>query len=367
MMKKRVSLLFVPATILAWIFGASASTTAASPSEIYLSHVQSGIVALRAWYNTATGLYNSTGWWNSANATTVLVDYALAAHTKTESAIVANTFMAAQKTSPGFINNFYDDEGWWALAWIDAYDLTHNPQYLAMAETIFTDMSGGWDTATCGGGIWWSKDRSYKNAIANELFLSVAAHLANRTRGRQRTQYAEWAGREWKWFTRSGMINPQSLINDGLQFSDPARCTNNGKATWSYNQGVILGALAEYSTVARDPALLQRAGQIANAALIHLVDAGGILHDPCEPDCGADGPQFKGIFARNLMILNRKAPNATYRSFAVKNAESVWKSDRGPDHSFGLIWSGPFDRPDAARQSSALDVLITAALMSHDR
>ena len=106
------------------------------------------------------------------------------------SAALANTFTAAQTTSPGFINNYYDDEGWWALAWVNAYDLTHTPQYLQMAQSIFADMAGGWDTATCGGGIWWSKDKTYKNAIANELFLSVAAHLANRTSGPQKEQYA---------------------------------------------------------------------------------------------------------------------------------------------------------------------------------
>lgn len=43
-----------------------------------------------------------------------------------------------------FINDYYDDEGWWALAWIAAYDLTQNQDYLNMAITIFNDMAGGW-------------------------------------------------------------------------------------------------------------------------------------------------------------------------------------------------------------------------------
>jgi predicted alpha-1,6-mannanase (GH76 family) len=79
------------------------------------------------------------------------------------------------------------------LAWIDAYDLTRNPQYLAIASSIFDDMSKGWDNV-CGGGIWWGRDSNYKSAIANELFLSVAAHLANRAgTAKDKARYRTWA------------------------------------------------------------------------------------------------------------------------------------------------------------------------------
>lgn len=340
------------------------TTAAAQTSATYFAHAASGVNTLQGWYNTSSGLYKTTGWWNSANATTVLADYSLAAGTQQYVSTLANTFTAAQKTSTGFINRYYDDEGWWALAWISAFDLTHNPQYLTMAQSIFADMAGGWDTTTCGGGIWWSKDRTYKNAIANELFLSVAAHLANRVPAPQRSQYANWSRREWNWFAASGMINAQNLVNDGLNSSNPAACTNNRQTTWSYNQGVILGGLAEYSRFERDPSLLVRAAQIADAAVTRLTDANGILHDPCEPNCGADGPQFKGIFARNLMLLYQTAPSPAYLSFAQKNADTIWNNDQGANVSFGLVWSGPFDSADAARQSSALDAIIAAAVMS---
>ena len=347
------------------LLAAHAADAGDSPQS--LNRAAHGIETLQGWYNNATGLYDTTGWWNSGNAITVLANYSIAARTNQYLPTFSNTFTAAQKTSAGFINNYYDDEGWWALAWIATYDLTHAPQYLAMAQSIFDDMARGWDTSTCGGGIWWSKDKTYKNAIANELFLSVAAHLANRTAEPQRTQYAHWARREWEWFSSSGMINSENLINDGLDSTNPKACVNNGKPTWSYNQGVILGGLAEYSRYAHDSSLLTRAGQIATAAITRLTDSRGILHDPCEPNCGADGPQFKGIFARNLMRLYASAPDYSYRVFADKNAESIWKSDQGSKYAFGLVWSGPFDAADASRQSSALDALIAAAVMHQER
>src|SRR5262249_13192940 len=154
-------------------------------------------------------------------------------------------------------------EGWWALGWIASYDATGNKEYLFMAQSIFGDMVKGWDDV-CGGGVWWSKDRKYKNAIPNELFLSIAAGLAARAdEDKLRAYYLNWAKAEWIWFSKSGMINGRHLINDGLD----ASCRNNGQTPWSYNQGVILGGLAELYKVEPHPKLREAAESIADAAV----------------------------------------------------------------------------------------------------
>ncbi|WP_158750972.1 glycoside hydrolase family 76 protein [Acidobacterium sp. S8] len=323
----------------------------------YLQQATNGIHTLQTWYSHDTGLYQTTGWWNAANSITVLANYARLSGSKEYQPVFANTFQQAQETSAGFLNDYCDDEGWWALAWIDVYDLTHERQYLTMARAIFTDMSHSWD-GTCGGGIWWSKDRKYKNAIANELFLSVAAHLAARfSDPKQRAEYLDWAHKEWAWFSNSGMINAQHLINDGLDDS----CKNNQRTTWTYNQGVILGGLSELNKVAPDPALPAAAQSIATAAIEHLADANGVLHDTCEPNCGADGEQFKGIFMRNLMDLEAISPDPRYRKFFTVNAASILKNAQGPNHQFGEVWSGPFKSSNAAIQTSALEAILAAA------
>jgi predicted alpha-1,6-mannanase (GH76 family) len=233
-----------------------------------------------------------------------------------------------------------------------------------MSESIFADMAAAWDD-TCGGGIWWSKDRNYKNAIANELFLSVAAHLANRTSGATRRKYLAWGNEEWKWFQASGMINTTNLINDGLSRSAGGNarsgCTNNGRTTWTYNQGVILGGLAELAAADHDPGLKQAAQKIAESAIGQLADANSILHDPCEPKCGVDGVQFKGIFIRNLVLLDKGQHDKFYESFIEKNADALWENARGPNFQLAERWSGPFDSANAASQTSALDALVGAA------
>jgi hypothetical protein len=91
-----------------------------------------GIQKLQSWYDQKKGLYRTTGWWNSANAITTLADYAQATGSRQFDPVFRNTFTVAQKTSAGFLNRFYDDEGWWALAWIEVYDLTLRKQYLSI-------------------------------------------------------------------------------------------------------------------------------------------------------------------------------------------------------------------------------------------
>jgi predicted alpha-1,6-mannanase (GH76 family) len=320
-----------------------------------------GLAKLQSWFEPTTGLYRTTGWWNSANAITTLADYTRVADDRQFASIFPIAFTAAQKTSPGFLNDYYDDEGWWALAWIDVYDITHEKRYLEMAESIFADMTTGWDE-TCSGGIWWSKERKYKNAIANELFLSVAAQLAARSTGeKEEARYLDWAQREWKWFAKTGMINADHQINDGLD----AKCANNRKTTWSYNQGVVLGGLAELYGQTHDAKMLDEANAIAAATLVNptLIDKPGVLHESCEPNCGSDGTQFKGIFMRNLAALYRVEPTASYKDFVVKNADAVWKGMRQSKYEIGTSWSPPYGDANASTQSSGVDALVAAAAL----
>lgn len=309
-------------------------TAAASDAASYTSWAMSAAQALQTWYNESSGLWDTTGWWNSANCLTVLGDfYALDPQEASNlglNEVYSNTFTQAQLNSSssqgvrkdyvttpkglrivqssytesdaagssaiakrgfaGFLNYYYDDEGWWALAWIRAYDVTSDATYLSMAEVIFADMQGGVD-GTCGGGIWWSKERAYKNAVANELYLAVAASLANRVSSPD--SYLPIAEGQWDWFYNSGMINSQNLINDGLTINTDGTCSNNGDTAWTYNQGVILGGLVELYKANGNASLLEEASTIAEAAIVAL-SSDGILHESCEDECGADGSQFKG-------------------------------------------------------------------------
>jgi predicted alpha-1,6-mannanase (GH76 family) len=271
--------------------------------------------------------------------------------------VLPATFAAGQRRYPDFGNDYFDDTAWWGLAWVAAHDLTGERRYLAAAQASFAHCLAGWDD-TCGGGLWWNTDRRYKNAITNELFLTLAAQLHQRAPGDGR--YLGWALREWEWLRASGMIGPSGLINDGLT---PA-CANNQATTWTYNQGVILGGLCALHEISGDRSYLRQAEQIADAALRLLASPGGILVEPCEAaGCDGDQTQFKGIFLRYLHELCGHSGSPAYRSFIVANADSVWENARNAKGQFGAAWTGPFDKADASRQSSAVEALIAAAAL----
>ncbi|KAK5998963.1 hypothetical protein PT974_01347 [Cladobotryum mycophilum] len=309
----------------------------------YVQDAATGIKALNSnWYSQDTGLWDSA-WWHSANALTTLADFAIlqpgAANSLGIANIIQNTVKNAPKTYPGFISKIYEDEG--------------------CGRHLRGHADGG--GTPCNGGIFMTKNRKYVNAVANELYLTTAAALANRIPSNR--TYAQIASNQWKWFQSSGLINGQNLINDGLD----GNCKNNGLETWTINQGVILGALVELSTGALlGGGVLNTARALAKAAIKALSDADGILVeiDHCETKadhCGAAAKQYKGIFIRNLGYLNQVIGDGDIRAFILKNADSVWSKNRDANNRMGVAWAGPVIAVNGASHSSALDALVAAA------
>ncbi len=332
----------------------------------YSAYAAAGVAALQRWYCWWTGRWRTTGWWNAANALTAVIDYTDRSGDRTHLQVIDRTFRAAGRRHADFLNRFFDDNGWWALAWIRAHDLTHEERYLVAARRIFDNMITAWDD-TCDGGVWWNEDRKYKNAITNELFLTIAARLHLRSPGNQ-SKYLDWALREYDWFTTSGMIGQHGLVNDGLT----PGCQNNGKPTYTYNQGVILGALADLHQITGENSFLRLGESIADAALRDLTSPPsgtppGILIEPGEAGMTgrrADGSQFKGIFVRHLYDFYVHSPRPQDRDFILRNARSIWANSRNASNQFGLRWTGPFDSADASRQSSALEAFNAAIAVS---
>jgi predicted alpha-1,6-mannanase (GH76 family) len=311
-----------------------------------------------------------SSWWNSASALTGIVDYLRTSGSTEYDWVIARTYTVnsvafpagARGTDPiqgNFISPAVDDSQWWALAWIDAYDLTGNQAYLNAAVTIANYANQFWDTGTCGGGVWWSTAKTYKNAVTNALYIRLAAALHNRLPGD-----TVWLGRAqtaWNWFTGSGMINSAGLVNDGLSGS----CVNNGQTVWTYNQGLLIGAAVELWRANGNTTVLTTARRLADAAIASPLVVSGVLTESCDAattTCDDNQKQYKGIFVRYLAELATTTNDAGYRSFLATQANTLWSADRDTIDQIGERWSGQ-DPPAAPNirdwrtEASALDAL----------
>ena len=342
-------------------------------------------------YRAHSGLFcprSSNCWWWTANDLTALADYGQRAHTPAYLPDFATTFRRAAALGPArgrigpFLDTWNDDDGWWGLAWLAAYryarpyDRAQAARYLALSEAIFRHVSGQWNTSVCGGGLWQNANPTHtKDAIANELFLSLSAQLSLAT---GRSSYLRWANREWTWFQAAGFIGPNHLVYDHLQ----ANCAPRGTQYWLANQGALLGGLAAVYQAERtaDPAAARTAlaqaegvaGCVTSAACggnpqvaqPTLRSAGGILTEACKTSPCTYAPAWvgKGVFVRNLAALN--GLTGRYRTYLAHNAASLWAQDRGTSGQFGFYWSNPpaFYLPaggSAPVLGEALDLLVT--------
>jgi predicted alpha-1,6-mannanase (GH76 family) len=322
------------------------------------NRLDAAATALMQLYNHDKGLWRTIGWWNSANALTTMLDYQKKTGSNAYRYVIARTFDKNSRAQDGdFTNEYMDDTAWWGLAWVRAFDVTGEQRYLDMAKKD-ADYLWSFKDEKCGGGVWWRNDKTYKNAITNELFIKLAASIHNRTPGD--TTYLDRANQIWRWFKASGMINNERLINDGL---DLATCKNNGQAVWSYNQGVILGGLVELNKATGDASLLTFARQLADASTTNGgLNPNGVLREGCESSadkCGVDGPSFKGVFARNLGELDRALPDHPYSAYLDRQANAMALHRTSLDQ-YGVHWSAGIDKVDAARQHSAVDLLVAS-------
>lgn len=146
------------------------------------SRAQTAMDVLQTWYNGTSGIWDTCGWWNGANCLTTLADLALADESVNETvmSVLGTTFKVATISNPipersgnefynmsadapqagspdayQWMDGSYDDDEWWALAWIAAYDVTGDDGYLDLAIGIFDRLVRVLTCPLHFPGLWW--------------------------------------------------------------------------------------------------------------------------------------------------------------------------------------------------------------------
>lgn len=351
------------------------------PSDGFFDMHREAVNLLRAAHNPQTQMWGPDGGiWLSANALTALIEYEIRTGDRSHMGVISSVFnwFAPGGGLPDH-NGIRDDYGWWALAWMRAYDLTGDGTYLDIAEDIADEISQGWSTV-CGGGIEWTTQTREKNTITNTLFLKLTAGLHNRGRGGGR--WLQWANDTWSWFRNGG---GRLLVGDSPGLAKDTVHEVNGQcavklptATYTYMQGTLAAGLTELHRATGISSYLDWATGVANAVTTQLVEPSGVLDYAAERDSlgmkedgtrhPTDDAAFKGACVRNLREVydyakNLGRPTGSWRTFFLRQPQAMVAEGRSGWAEFGVHWRGPLKHSSYvtfASQLTAVDAFNSA-------
>lgn len=219
-----------------------------------------------------------------------------------------------------WVNDFYDDMAWLALASGRLADLhtqlgrRSRQRRLRSARRHLTAQLRSAHTDDLGGGLFWSRDRDFKNSPATG---PAALHLARLDESAEARRLVDWLYARL-WSADSGLVQDGIRLRSGEEVLVPD--------VWSYNQGTVLGALVTLG----DEQSLDRAAALVAAVDGHLtspVDGARVLRT----HGGGDGGLFTGILVRYVALA--AAPRsglpdearATARRLVLDTADALWR------------------------------------------
>ncbi|MGD9618765.1 MAG: glycoside hydrolase family 76 protein [Mycolicibacterium sp.] len=235
-----------------------------------------------------------------------------------------------------WVNDYYDDMAWLALALERAGRLTgvHRPKAEAKLAGQFLT---AW-VPEDGGGIPWRKQDQFFNAPANGPAGIFLARHEERLRRAQ--QMADWIDET--------LIDPEThLVFDGIKGGSLVR------AQYTYCQGVVLGLETELAARSEDPRHAERVHRLVAAVAAHMAPDGVI-----KGAGGGDGGLFNGILARYLALAATALPlrgpgddkaRHTARSLVLGSAQAAWEHRQTVADLplFGAFWDRDAELPTA--------------------
>ncbi len=230
------------------------------------------------------------------------------------------------RNNGSWINAYYDDMAWLALA-IERAGRLVGVEKPGACQKLAEQFLNAW-VPEDGGGIPWRKQDQFFNAPANGPAGIFLARYDDRLRRAQ--QMADWID--------ENLIDPDThLVFDGIKAGSLVR------AQYTYCQGVVVGLETELAVRTVDERHAQRVHRLV-AAISEQMAPDGVL----KGTGGGDGGLFGGVTARYLALVATSLPGDsaedvaardTARTIVLTSAQSAWDYRQTVD---GLPLFGPF-------------------------
>jgi uncharacterized protein YyaL (SSP411 family) len=218
-------------------------------------------------------------------------------------------------------NAYFDDTGWWGVAYLDAYRATGDKRWLWDAgRALFFIDRFGWDRAG-GGGVWWDVAHSHKTSEPLAAGALIAATLY---RVQHRKRFLEIAKRYIAW-ADAKTRNPQQGGLYGRSDTD--------KTIMDYVEGMMIAAHVELCAGTKVKAYCTKAERLANAALSQF---------PIDADWA---PETDVVYLRWLLDLYQHDGKARWYAVVYGNAKRALANARGQDNLWELRWDGGWTLP----------------------
>jgi len=209
---------------------------------------------------------------------------------------------------------WFDDNGWWGIAFVEAYHATGNARYLADAERALRYVaSAGWDPN--GGGIWWNTEHPYKSGPA----LAADTLLATLIYQQSHSAFALGQARKFiAWANTSGFSGADDLYAGSSLNSTPV----------DYIEAPLIYAQALLCHLTGTTSECQRAAQLKTTAL----DRFGYLLD--------FAPQYDAIYLQWMLALYALEGDRTLYTLAADNARDAQTRAANGQGLYLLSWNG---------------------------
>lgn len=208
-----------------------------------------------------------------------------------------------------------DDSLWMALAIMDDYAATGDRALLARAEAVFRLAVANWDPRR--GGIYWEDHapgatNDDKTVVSNAPAVVLGLELYAQT---GQPAFRAWSERIFTWL-EGNLFDPRTgLFDDSVGQGPPVR---RPTTILTYDQGIVLEAMAALSRVDPTAYPLVRATTFAQVAMRYFAEHGSYGQ-----------PGFDAIWAEDVLWTASLEPGPPFAGAARASVQLAAEKDRG--------------------------------------